>query len=287
METEQNPYYIYIYFDQRKTGEWKFRDKIFIYQPFYIGKGKKNRIRYHLQSKSLSNNSTKSNKISKIIRETGELPIHYKIYENLTFEEANQLEIEIIQTFGRIDLKTGFLTNMTDGGEGSRNIILSDETRKKISEVKKGKKCGINSHLSKCVIQSTLDGVFIKKWDYLSDIQKQTGMCAKNISRCCLNKTKQAFGFKWCYDGTTKYEPIIKAACIDRRKKVYQYSLKGDFVREWESVACATNANQNTHISRCCLGKFRQTGGYQWFYEFKGKSIPAIAYCANSKINII
>ena len=56
--------------------------------------------------------------------------------ENLSSEDAFELEELIISELGRKDNKTGFLSNMTDGGFGTIN--LSEETRAKISESKKG-----------------------------------------------------------------------------------------------------------------------------------------------------
>jgi hypothetical protein len=46
-------------------------------------------------------------------------------------EEAKALEKSLIKIFGRRDLKTGLLVNMTDGGDGVFN--LADESKEKIS----------------------------------------------------------------------------------------------------------------------------------------------------------
>ena len=88
--------------------------------PYYIGKGKCDRI----YSKNRKNKPPKDK--SRIIY----------LKQNLTEAEAFKHEIYMIAVFGRKDLGTGILHNLTDGGEGISN--LSDETRKKMSEVKKG-----------------------------------------------------------------------------------------------------------------------------------------------------
>jgi hypothetical protein len=59
--------------------------------------------------------------------------------QNLTEEEAFKHEIYMIAVFGRIDLVTGILRNKTNGGDGASGYICSEETRKKISEVNKGR----------------------------------------------------------------------------------------------------------------------------------------------------
>lgn len=56
--------------------------------------------------------------------------------ENLTWEDACELECILIDYYGRRDLGLGNLVNLTDGGEGAVNP--SEETRKKMSDAKKG-----------------------------------------------------------------------------------------------------------------------------------------------------
>ena len=38
-----NKFYVYVYLDPRKPGSFKFGEYEFDYEPFYVGKGKKNR----------------------------------------------------------------------------------------------------------------------------------------------------------------------------------------------------------------------------------------------------
>ena len=53
---------------------------------------------------------------------------------NLTEEEAHKHEIYMISVFGRKDLGTGILHNLTDGGEGCSGRIVTEEVRASISE---------------------------------------------------------------------------------------------------------------------------------------------------------
>tara|TARA_Y100001972_G_scaffold114411_1_gene150019 strand:- start:51 stop:1202 length:1152 start_codon:yes stop_codon:yes gene_type:complete len=55
--------------------------------------------------------------------------------ENLTEEEAFNHEMEMIKLYGRVDIGTGILRNLSDGGEGPSNP--SPETRKKMMENRK------------------------------------------------------------------------------------------------------------------------------------------------------
>ena len=58
------------------------------------------------------------------------------IAKDLTWADACKLEVLLISQYGRLDLKTGNLVNMTDGGEGMSNP--SKETRAKLSKSKMG-----------------------------------------------------------------------------------------------------------------------------------------------------
>jgi hypothetical protein len=62
------------------------------------------------------------------------------IYDNLTFEAAEIIEIMLISKYGRMDMGTGILVNMTDGGGGSRNKVVSEHTKKLLKDINIGKK---------------------------------------------------------------------------------------------------------------------------------------------------
>lgn len=92
--------------------------------PFYIGKGTGHRYRVHLCDAKANRNLDKwaVRVIRKLLR-NGEQPIITKVVENLTSEEACQLEIELITKYGRKDIGTGVLTNCTSGGDkGAQNL---------------------------------------------------------------------------------------------------------------------------------------------------------------------
>ena len=64
------------------------------------------------------------------------------VKRDLSQEDAFELEIFLISLYGRQDIKTGILCNLTNGGDGRKNIIVSLDTRKKLSSagLKKNKK---------------------------------------------------------------------------------------------------------------------------------------------------
>ena len=96
---------------------------------FYVGIGKESTRAWSLADR----NKWWKNIISKT---------EYKaeiIAVDLTWNDACELEIFLINLYGRKDLGTGNLVNLTDGGEGVIGNILSEKTRIKMSNSKKGK----------------------------------------------------------------------------------------------------------------------------------------------------
>ena len=53
--------------------------------------------------------------------------------------------------------------------------------------------------LSKPVKQFKKDGVFIKEYPSMKEVERQTGFYQSNISYCCNGKLKSAYGYIWRY----------------------------------------------------------------------------------------
>jgi len=51
------------------------------------------------------------------------------------------------------------------------------------------------------------------------------------------------------------------------RKKVYQYDLNNNLIKEWESVTQAEKQTKIKNISRCCSSGYRTAGSYVWKYK--------------------
>lgn len=57
----------------------------------------------------------------------------------------------------------------------------------------------INYSLSKKVIQYDIQNNYIKTWDSIAQIVRENNFSSTFISRCCKNKCKTAYGYKWEY----------------------------------------------------------------------------------------
>lgn len=141
---------VYFLLDPRKPGKFRYRDLDyeFDHEPIYVGEGQPTRPKNHIDEADKwfeivfnggklnpkECNTLKIGKIFKIYKELGEFPI-VKIYkENMSEQEALDLEIFCIKQIGRINLGTGPLTNLTNGGEGWSGYIRSEEQCKEISK---------------------------------------------------------------------------------------------------------------------------------------------------------
>lgn len=136
-------YYTYMLIDPRTQ------------QPFYVGKGKGDRCRHHLDSRAKGENKRKDSLIENIRNENLEPLI--KIIENFSDENlAYELEEKLISHFGRKGIdKNGILMNFCQSNrppshkglkrspetiEKLKNRKISDETKLKMSESQKGEK---------------------------------------------------------------------------------------------------------------------------------------------------
>lgn len=149
---------------------------------------------------------------------------HTILAENLTKEDAENMEIELIQKYKSFDREFGY--NIELGGKASNRLTeetkqklrekcsgknnarygveVSAETRQKMRNAKLGKKQSKEQcykrmcKLGKKVIQLDLDGNLIKVWN--STREAQRALHIFNVHMCCNGYKKTAGGFKWKYE---------------------------------------------------------------------------------------
>ena len=119
--------------------------------PFYVGLTKTTTRPYqHIieaESNYCSGNQWKLNTIRKIINDGFDVEIIW-VADKLTYKEACFSEKCFIRLFGRKDTGNGFLTNMTDGGDGftGKHTIAA---KQKISESLKHRSPELREHAAK------------------------------------------------------------------------------------------------------------------------------------------
>lgn len=100
--------------------------------PFYIGIGSDEEGKY-----CRANTADGRNKIWRDITNKTAYEVQVVI-EGLSWEEACLKEIEFVELYGRIDKKTGFLANMTKGGDGVLGRVDTEERKQKWRKSREG-----------------------------------------------------------------------------------------------------------------------------------------------------
>jgi len=121
-------FYVYLYLDPRKPGEYQYGEYHFDYEPFYVGKGKGKRYYDHIKRRK-SYKTPAAKKVCSLV-ENGTIPTILIYEDGLNSANAFELEINMIKTIGRRDLGIGPLLNLTDGGDGVSNVSI--QTREKL-----------------------------------------------------------------------------------------------------------------------------------------------------------
>lgn len=295
----ENKFYVYVYLDPRKPGKYIYGEYSFYYEPFYVGKGHDKRSGDHItEAKNILNkemkinkknfpeiNLYKINKILKIIRENSDIPIILKIEENLLEKYSFKLEKKCIKTIGRHDLKKGPLTNLTDGGEGTSGILVSEETRLKHST---------------SVLQFDLNGQLIKEWKNIKTVTKKFNLSKTSLQHIIKKNIRIHNNNIWFYKKEFKDKQIPQLLNIELikeliknkenqygRKKIIQFSKDGTLIKEWSSIkeaSIATGITEN-QISRVCSGvvNYKTAGGFIWKYYYNEPNITLLNIVTGKK----
>ena len=224
-----NNYYCYILIDPSNN------------KPFYVGKGKGNRVFYHKYT-SISTNKHKNNTITRIFS-------HHPYYvADIVFttpsEEAAYIkEKQLIDTIG-----INNLTNLTDGG--------SAPPKKSIRKI----------------LQYDLFGEYIQKHDSYIDaaISVITGEVDINnlrvtegmILECCRGAIATARDYYWTYEGNPILRPRTKI------QPVAQFHANNEYITRYHSASDACQAlrgkiNMSADIRRAAK-KDKTCWGFKW-----------------------
>jgi hypothetical protein len=208
-------------------------------EPFYIGIGSD--ISYN---RAYQKSKTKRSKFWHNIASNGyEVEI---LMDNLTWEQACKKEKEFIDLYGRRDLGTGILVNLTDGGEnppiliGSINPMKSIENKEKVSNKRKGMSFSIEH-------------------------KNNLSLAAKSRNQIPPSRKGQ----KMSKDGIDK---MINSRLINgkSRKKIFQYDEELNLIKIWNYSIEIKNVYKNYsigNIQSVCRKERKIAYGYIWSYE--------------------
>jgi group I intron endonuclease len=119
------------------------------------------------------------------------------------------------------------------------------------------KQCASNP--TKVVLQYDLSGNLIKEWLSAVSVYKKLKI---KPERCCQGRMKTSKGFIWRYKD--EWFDLGLDKLDEHSKKVTQYDLKGNFIRDFDSIKEALESLDSKHvnISSCCSGLSKSAGGF-------------------------
>jgi len=200
------------------------------------------------------------------------------IMESDNYQYLLTKEIEFIKLYGRIDLGTGTLANLTNGGEGCHGVKHSPEYKEKCRirglNMPKLVKDKISKTISKIqlipIYQYGIKGEFIKEWKGIKIASVSLGISESNISQSANPKssTITAGGFMW-----RKYKKDNLKFEVNknwRNVKIYQYDMNYNLIDEFTSIKEADDKyNANRAIYDCIANKRKSFGGFYWLKVLK------------------
>lgn len=130
---------------------------------------------------------------------------------------------------------------------------------------------GQHKNKKRKVNQYTVDGKFIKTWNFAEDAALELGntldttvlyRCAKHIDKCYT-----WMGYRWEYfNGSTDDIPPLK---VKIKRPIYQYDMNDNFIAMYRSCEAGARATGHRHtegIKRCAEGLQKSSYGYKWKY---------------------
>jgi len=230
----------------------------------YVGKDQNNDPKY-LGSGTL---------IRRAIKKYGKDKFKKEILEHCTcLDDLNDREIYWINKLDAIT--NGY--NIAVGGSGGdtlSNHPRLDEIRDKLSKTSfwKYDHDGSKRKNHSNIFKGDLNPMYGKKHTNISKSkigarEYPTGtnhhMYGKHMSSESKNKLSESLKGK---PGYWKGKNLPDSTRYKMSKIVHQYSIDGEFIKEWNSIADAYRSTGASHISAVCKGKRKNSGGYIWKY---------------------
>lgn len=235
------------------------------------------------------------------------------IIEYCSEENVDEREQFYIAYFNSMNKQFGY--NLVSGG--SKNKVLSESVKQRISEKHKGKKMSkeMIEKISKAVIQidsKTLDA--LNRYSSISEAARITGIDFSTISSVCRRESSTAGGFYWCFEDEydDNYVPRdIKwrghVYSDDERKRIsqrysgannpmfgthrskgenphaipiLQFGLDSRFIAKYDcaKTACELLNIMGSYSSVCKCAKGEMKSSGGYIWRYEGSAIPVEPY---------
>lgn len=243
----------------------------------YIGKTDqylKQRLYSHIQECKSNKKSHKISWIKSLLFQ--DLRPFIKVIDEVPQEEWKYWECYYIELYRS---KGCNLTNLTDGGQGGSGYKHTQESRNRMRKSKLGQKLSEEhkEKISKSIIQKSSENPYYNrsgnnmKHDPIDKDLLYKLYIIENLSMVNISKILKC-GKKKIWDNIQNYDikkdkEIWKSQCASQKvKKVIQYNLDGNFIKEWES-AVSVYKELKIKPDKCCRGEAKSAGGFIWKYK--------------------
>ena len=278
METTKN-YYLYVFLNNLKPGNYYYEKYNFKYEPYYIGVSNTDtyyvreevHIKYAKLKQDVCNNKLKMNIINKITKK-GLEPIHLKIEENLSKEEAFEMEKMVIKLIGTRIGKNGPLSNISLGGDGG-DTFTNNPNKEEIREKHRQNALGTKNNMYGLPLE--------KRPSHIAKINGNHWNKGRKVS----NETKIKFSNKRKGDKNNK------------AKKTLLFDNNFNFIEEFSCALYASNylkliknscarialKNSKKDIPYHNINGFIAIYKIDWEKKFKNKEIEIIKFLKSLK----
>jgi len=227
-------------------------------QVFYIGIGTKvNSKNPYKRAYSSSRNYLWKRIVAKTNYQVNILKEFSTKAESLVEEE------KLIIKYGRIIKNSGQLCN----------IIISENEREELRL--KNLKLSIEKLKIK-TYKYSLEGNFITEYSSISEAAYNNNTLPTDICLCFKGLKKRAGKFMWKNFKIDKIKSYKECILENKKtKKVYQYDLNGNFVKEWKSILEITNSTKikESALRNCLCELSKSCNNFKWFYSKQTKDI--------------
>jgi|APGre2960657373_1045057.scaffolds.fasta_scaffold02354_6 hypothetical protein len=235
-------------------------------QPFYIGIGTKTKSfskTYRSEYYRAFSKQRKDSKIWNLIVNKTKYEVEI-LFESNDCEFIKQKEKEFISLYGRIDLKTGCLANMTDGGDGSLGRVVSQST---INKLKTSRHIRVATKKVR-IYQYDLNGNFIREWDSIKEASVYCKVHKSTLQKIAVKEVNNNYckGYYWSSKFSNKIEPkpyrIATFAKIQMINPVNNEILN-TFNSKEEALRFLGKRKSGTHITKSIKNN-KSVYGYKW-----------------------
>ena len=117
----------------------------------------------------------------------------------------------------------------------------------------------------KKVWQYDINGNFIKEFNSEKEAKDELGIVSAGNIRGAIVKESSSYGFLWRRPSYDKSKVVIKRKKIRKTKKVWQYDLNENFIKEFNSAKEAKDELGSGNILMA-ISKGSSAGGFYWKY---------------------